>query len=131
MVKLKKVLSKFLKSESRSSDRYPVSKYTQCFLNSSRNEKNVPAYLSDISDSGIAFIFKQPWFDINDSIEIILLRDSKSTALKGTIVSQRIFYPNGNQDLKQALYRYSMKFESPLSAELVQRFSDELAQTAA
>lgn len=120
---LKTLLRKVFPSEGRISTRRLVSASTQCLVLSPKFPEKLPVYLGDISTSGLSFFSKNPWFQMDDGIEILLLNDARFVELKGPIVSQKIFYPHGSEDLKHAIYRYSMRFSNALSQEWVERFS--------
>lgn len=120
---LKRLLTKFFPYEYRSVARYPNQSMSQCFIKSEKLGQNVPVYMGDISEGGLSFFFKSPWFDINDQVEVVLVHNSNSTEMKAQIVAQRILYPQGSEDLKLALYRYSVQFSDRLNSEWVGYFA--------
>ena len=127
---LKNFFRQITNLDARSTPRHVASKLTQCLvtktsLSPSREQvylSDIQVYLSDISTDGLSFFFKNPWFEIDDGVRIALIKDSQTVVVSGTIVSQRIFYPEGQQDLKWALYRYSIKFSSSLDFASVDLF---------
>lgn len=88
-------------------------------MTSGNQEQCAPVYLSDISASGLGFYFKNSWFDVGEKVEVYLEKDSKALTTKGHIASQRIYYPENSNDLKNAIFRYSVHFEAPLATETV------------
>jgi hypothetical protein len=122
---LKKIFQRFIGRDHRSTPRHSVSKYIQCLVTKdtlSLNEAQV--YLSDISTDGLSFFFKNPWFEMNDRVHVYLHKDSQAVSLDGSIVSQRVFYPEGRPDLKYALYRYSIKFSTTLDSKSIDPFKN-------
>jgi len=127
---LKNFFRQITNLEARSKPRHVASKLTQCLVTKttlSRNQEQVylsdiQVYLSDISTDGLSFFFKNPWFEIDDGVRVALIKDSKTVFVTGTVVSQRIFYPEGHPDLKWALYRYSIKFSSSLDSASIDLF---------
>jgi hypothetical protein len=120
---LKRFWTKFFPYEGRSLDRYPIQNMSQCFINSQRLDQSVPVYMGDISEGGLSFFFKKPWFDINDQVDVVLVHNSRSIEMKAQIVAQKILYPQGSEDLKLALYRYSVQFSDRLNSEWVGYFA--------
>lgn len=114
---LKRMLRRFFVPEVRKSTRFPVSKDIQCMVSVPKYQETVPVYLGDVSSTGLSFFYKRPWFEAEDSVDVLLTKDERSTSLPGKIVSQRIFYPQGSEDIKLAIYRYSIKFAIPLGPE--------------
>lgn len=122
---LKSVFKKLLALDTRQSARYPVSKFTQCILRSPKVAEEVSVYLCDISLSGLSFFFKYPWFEEQDTVKVVLLKDFELVELTGPIVSQKILYPPGHEDLKLAIYRYSIRFTNPITSKSLECFKDE------
>jgi hypothetical protein len=56
---------------------------------------------------------------VGDRVEVYLERNSVGVTTKGQIASQRIYYPENSDDLKLAIFRYSLQFNAPLASEMV------------
>jgi hypothetical protein len=79
-------------------------------------------YLDDVSLTGSSFYAKTASFEIDNTVQMQFMVNPKENIVsKGTIVSQNVRYPAGTQDLEDALYRFSVAFETPLSTQHLEK----------
>lgn len=119
------IRSLFSRKGRRSSERAHIIGLTcKISLPDGQSFEAIPIF--DLSISGLSFTMKTDSLQITQKVNFHIVSQFGSSVVQtGQIASQRIYYPNYSGDLKDALYRFSAKFDSPIS-----RFAQLLNESA-
>lgn len=76
----------------------------------------------DLSENGFSYSARLPSCDIGEKLVLTFhLADDQVVEKTATVLSQRIYYPAGNEDLRNAVYRFSGTFEQGFDLTDIQK----------
>ena len=94
-----------------------------CLIYSIKRNETHSVFRNDISHQGMSFLMKNSAFEIGDEIEIHLQnRNKDKETVLGQLVSQKIYYFTEADDLKNAIFRFSAIFQTPIEDDVLDKF---------
>jgi hypothetical protein len=103
----------------------------ECRVVCFQNQKSLQVQMLDISRTGMAFATKEATLEVGQSVRIfIYLPGDDAFDLEGLMVSQFIFYPPKTEDLKYAVFRFSVRFETEMNEKMFNKVKRSVQQNA-
>lgn len=115
-------LWKWLKKNRRLGYRMPSA--LSCTIRSLRSQEGMDITVFELSEKGIAFSLRTQSFSIGESVELVFHNIvGRCLFFSGTIVSQKIYHTETIEDLKHAVYRFSVHLDQIIPNDVLKEIS--------
>lgn len=105
----------------RQKPRFRARKEVSCDIRQQDWDDFKTVFLVNVSASGCAVFVRSCDLEIQHEVALSFAIDQNETLeTAGKVVGQTVYYPSGRQDLKEAMYRFSITFDKPLSTHEIE-----------
>jgi hypothetical protein len=126
---LRAVFGKYLNL--RTEERHTPHSDVSCSIIRSKFQTSFSVTVLDVSTRGMAFAVKNEKFEVGDEIQVHFRNgEGKQFSSGGKILSQHIFYSGESEDLKHAIFRFSVQLDSEIDVTLYTSLRKSLLELA-